>query len=94
MVFAKKAYTVVFTEKSLLFYRYRAIQRHIHYLHQHLAKQVVTLTQNHQESLLTSLTVLENCILVKQSHESNLLHISTANEKAFLPTICAILIKV
>lgn len=63
--------------------RYRATQGHIIYSHQQLEKQVITLTQNHQESLFTSLTVLENCILVKQSHESNLLRICTANERNF-----------
>ena len=68
---------------KILDHRYRTTQGHIHYSHQHLAKQVVTLTQNHQESLFTSLTVLENCILVKQFHESNLLRIGTANEKDF-----------
>lgn len=53
------------------------------YAQQQLAKQIITLTQNCQESLFTSLTVLENCILVKQSHESNLLRISTTKERAF-----------
>ncbi|EKE00715.1 MAG: hypothetical protein ACD_21C00285G0009 [uncultured bacterium] len=71
--------------------RYRATQGHVFlqgkdlktYSHQQLAKKIITLTQNHQESLFASLTVLENCILVKQSHENNLLRISTTKERAF-----------
>jgi len=48
-----------------------------------LAQDIITLTQNCQESLFPSLTVLENYILVKQSHKSNLLCISIAKEKEF-----------
>ena len=51
------------------------------YYHSILAREVITLTQNYQESLFPSLTVLENCILVKQSREGGLFRINMSKER-------------
>ncbi len=47
---------------------------------------VKTLTQNYHESLFTSLTVLENYLLIRQQYEPNLLAIKTQHESEFLQT--------
>jgi putative tryptophan/tyrosine transport system ATP-binding protein len=46
-------------------------------------KCVTTLTQNCLDSLFTSLTVLDNCILVQQRTLNNLLHVTTKKEREF-----------
>ncbi len=48
-----------------------------------LSRHVKMLTQNTHESLFTSMTVLENYLLVKQSHESSLLAINTRQAREF-----------
>jgi putative ABC transport system ATP-binding protein len=48
-----------------------------------LSRHVKMLTQNTHESLFTSMTVLENYLLVKQAHESNLLAINTKRARQF-----------
>lgn len=47
------------------------------------SKKVITLTQNCHDSLFTSLTVLENYLLVKQRHESKLFSIRHKHEREF-----------
>jgi putative ABC transport system ATP-binding protein len=48
-----------------------------------LSRYVKMLTQNTHESLFSSMTVLENYLLVKQSHESNLLSINSKYARKF-----------
>lgn len=45
---------------------------------------VKTLTQNYHESLFTTLTLLENYLLVKQNYEPNLFSINSKAEREFL----------
>lgn len=52
----------------------------------HLNRFVKTLTQNYHESLFTSLTVLENYLIVKQRYEPNLFSINQKQEQEFLST--------
>lgn len=47
------------------------------------SNRVITLTQNCHDSLFTSLTVLENYLLVKTRHESKLFSISTQKEREY-----------
>jgi putative ABC transport system ATP-binding protein len=47
-------------------------------------KEIITLTQNSDESLFPSLTVLENYLLVKQHHEPRLFALHARNEHHFL----------
>ncbi|MDR1057382.1 MAG: ATP-binding cassette domain-containing protein [Coxiellaceae bacterium] len=53
------------------------------YTQREITQQIITLTQNYQESLFPSLTVLENCILVKQLHENHAFRIGMTDEKKF-----------
>ena len=59
------------------------------YTQKQLAKQIITLTQSPQESLFTSLTVLENYILTKEVHDSNMLSMVTVAEEVFLANYLA-----
>jgi putative ABC transport system ATP-binding protein len=47
------------------------------------SKKIITLTQNCNDSLFTSLTVLENYLLVKQRHEHTLFSFRDKKERAF-----------
>jgi len=53
------------------------------YHQQDLAENIITIAQDYQASLFPSLTVLENCILVKQKHKKNILCMDMVNEKDF-----------
>lgn len=48
-----------------------------------LSQTVITLTQNTNESLFGSLTLLENYLLVKQRHEAKLFSFANKNEREF-----------
>ena len=48
-----------------------------------LSQTIITLTQNPHDSLFTSLTILENYLLVKQRHESKLFSLVSKTERAF-----------
>lgn len=48
------------------------------------SRSVITLTQDYHESLFSSLTLMENFLLVKQRHAANLFSIRQQAERAFL----------
>ena len=52
----------------------------------HLSSTIKTLTQNSHDSLFSSLTLLENYLLVKQHHEPALLTLREKSERDFLVT--------
>lgn len=52
-----------------------------HFSAKEFSRNVKTLTQNCHESLFTSLTVIENFILVRQQYEPHLLSVSHKNER-------------
>ncbi|HSW68797.1 MAG TPA: ATP-binding cassette domain-containing protein [Gammaproteobacteria bacterium] len=53
------------------------------YSNNEFSKTVVTLTQNCNESLFTSLTLFENYLLVKQKYEKGLFSLASKKEKIF-----------
>ncbi len=48
-----------------------------------LSQTIVTLTQDHHESLFVSLTLFENCLLAKQRYDSKLFSIRDKEERDF-----------